>query len=352
MFRTRIRGIYSTVLTKILLDHGFTIVRPSAVIRERFHLSDIDSDLPSDLEIYDRLDRQGVIAVGKTSAVAALISVLKPLLVDMVVRRRTPLRGTEYSLPIQDSSALKSVVKWAEKEVSTISRQEYVDLEFPAMSKSKLDAIRSAVTPTIDGHHYLRSCGGRIASLLEMAEKMLEKGAPRDEVERLLKESTRGQYPRLNSRIDIEHVKIDGRLFHLNNARIIDFDDEKGSLRLFRNIRSRGLYDGLRVPKEPGDYALTDLRIGDWIFRTSYFSSDGRYKGSYINLNTPIELYPDKIRYVDLEADVCLWPDGKVEKLDVDKLGEKISKGYISGRLGEIVKEKLEEVMDSIRQEE
>lgn len=314
-------------------------------------MSSLDSGLPWDLDIYDRLDRQGVIAVGETRSVAAIISVLSPLLVDMIVRRRTLLHGSEYSGPIQDPSALRSAVKGAEKEASSIHRPESVSLEFPAMSKKNLDAVRSVVRPTIDGHHHFKACEGQITSLIDMAEKMLGKDAPRDEVERLLKESIRGQYPRLNSRIDIEHVKIDGRLFHLNDARIIDFEDEKGSLRLFRTIKGEGLYDGLRVPKQIGDYALTDLKIGGWFYRTRYFSNDGRYKGSYINLNTPIELYTGRIRYVDLEVDICVWPNGKAEKLDLDKLKEKISEGYVSEGLGEIVEEKLEEVMDSVRLE-
>jgi len=344
LLRTRIRGIYSTALTKILLDNGFKIVQPSAVIKERFRFSDVSSNLVWDLDIYDRLDRQGVIAVGKSSAVDAFISVLRPLLIDMVVRRRASNR-TEPLLRFHDSSSLRSMIKGAEKEVTASSKQDFVSVEFPAVSKKELDSIRSTVTPTINGHHHLKACGGRIASLIEMAEKMLEKGALREEVERLLKESIRTQFPRVNSKIDIEHVKIDGRIFHLNNARIIDYDEEKGSLRIFRTFRSKGLYDGLRVPKEPGDYALTDLKIGGWIFRTSYFSSDGRYKGSYINLNTPIELYPRKIRYVDLEVDVCIWPNGKLEKLDLDKLEEMVSRGYISEELGKIVKKKLGEAV-------
>ncbi len=35
----RIRGICTTALTKLLLDNGFKIVRPSAIIEERFNLS-------------------------------------------------------------------------------------------------------------------------------------------------------------------------------------------------------------------------------------------------------------------------------------------------------------------------
>lgn len=348
--RVRVRGIYSTALTKLLLDHDFEIVQSSTVARERFKLRDTDAELSPDLDVYDRLDRQGVYAVGETTLLDSLISVLKSLLEDVIVRRRAALRAMESSTLACSSIILESTARGVGNS-SLGSKLDSINIEFPAMSKKKLDALRSLVTPTIEGHHYFKACGGKISYLLGMAEKMLEKDAPRSEVENLLKESIRAEYPCLNSRIDIEHVKIDGRLFHLDNAQIVDFDEDKGSLRLRRTFKRKGFYDGLRIRKDPDDYALTDLRIGDWTFRTSYFSCDGQYKGTYVNLNTPIELYSDKIRYVDLEADVCLWPDGKIEKLDLDKLEDKVSKGYVSEGLEGIVRRKLKEIMNSISPE-
>lgn len=350
MQRARVRGTYSTALTKLLLDQGFEIVQPSVVIKERFGLNDTDTGLPPDLDITDRLDKQGVYVVGETISLDALVGVLQSSLDDVIVRRRAESHGIDYRQPTSDSTVLQSVNKDTGCTRSD-SELDSVDIEFPAISKKNLDALRGLVTPTIDGHHHFKACGGKISYLLEMAEKMLEKDAPRNEVEKLFVESVMAEYPTVDSRIDIEHVKIDGRLFHLNNARIVDFDEKEGSLRLLRTFKKSGTYDGLRMRKDPNDYALTEMRIGDWSFRTKYFSSDGRYKGTYINLNTPVELYPDKIRYVDLEVDVCLWPDGKMEKLDLDKLEGKIYGGYVSEKLGDIVKTKLEEITDLIRLE-
>ena len=68
----------------------------------------------------------------------------------------------------------------------------------------------------------------------------------------------------------------------------------------------------------------------------------------YINLNTPIELYPYGIRYVDLEVDVCVWPNGRVKKLDEKKLKEAATEGIITPKLVRIVKEKLREIMKDL----
>ena len=67
MFKVKIRGIYATALTKLLLDYknilgnqisselldnSFALVQPSATVRERFELK--ENDESPDLEIYDR----------------------------------------------------------------------------------------------------------------------------------------------------------------------------------------------------------------------------------------------------------------------------------------------------------
>jgi len=130
----------------------------------------------------------------------------------------------------------------------------------------------------------------------------------------------------------------------LGEALVEAFDRDQSSLQLSRVFERKGVYDGLGTPKEPGDRAVTEARVGEWHFKTQYFSRDGRYKGTYINLNTPIELYPHGIRYVDLEVDVCVWPNGMVRKLDEEKLENAVEEGLVTEKLVKIVKEKLQEL--------
>jgi hypothetical protein len=122
-------------------------------------------------------------------------------------------------------------------------------------------------------------------------------------------------------------------------------DDEQ--IKYSRIIRSDGFYDGLGVKKEVGDKAVSETKMGEWCITTKYFSSSGDWKGTYINLNTPVEIYPKTIRYVDLEVDVCIHPDGTNKILDVEKLEKALEKGYISKKLYKIITEKAKEITEA-----
>ncbi|MCP8304283.1 MAG: DUF402 domain-containing protein [archaeon] len=322
MVKVKVRGVYTTALTKLLLGRGFEIVQPSIYTQKRFDLKKDDS--PSELNVYDRLDRQGVQALGEVEAIDALYTVLRESLFDAVIRR---------------SGARQLSITIMGRDV------QLLDAEFPWLSKIKLDIIRGSITPTVKGHHYYKACGASISSVVDMAERLIDRGRPIDEVEELLKLTIRAHYPVDGCEINMKHVKLDGGVFHLGRALVEVYDEKKGLIKLCRIIKGRGMYDGLEIPKEPGDYAITEAKLGEWYLRTRYFSYDGRYKGMYINVNTPIELYPRWIRYVDLEVDVCIEPEGKARVVDEERLEEAAKKGVISKNLLCIVRRKIEEFL-------
>jgi len=350
MFKAKVRGIYSTALTRLLLDNGFKIVQPSAAIKERFNLPSMPEDnYQVDLEINDRFDKQGVNVIGNPASVEKFASILFSTFDDVIIRRRISTLASPIMEGHSDAN-LAAVISETLKEAETSDpqRKTHIDVESPFCSKRKLDEIRSITVPTICGHHYYKACGGRIAYMLEMAEKLLERGGSLRDVEALFKETIQREYPHEGSRIDMEHVKIDGRVFHLGEARIIAFNEQEQRIKLLRVFSAAGIYDGLKVRKEPGDYAITNMKIGEWSFKTSYFSKNGVYKGTYVNINTPLEIYPNRIRYVDLEVDICMWPDGKIQQIDLEKFNLKMQEGYVSERLREIVSKKIKETLDSL----
>jgi len=351
MVTARIRGIYSTALTRLLLDNRFEIVQPSEVIKKRFGLPREDEiDIQPDLNVHDRLDRQGVIVTGDRASLEKFICILKSTLDDAVFRN--PLRipwGTSYQYGHE--SYLSDIQL---SDVSDMGAEQLlrINIEFPGLSKKRFDEIRATVTPTVTRHHYYKACGGSISSMVDIAERMLEEGCSKDEVEALLNENVWSLLPKVGSRINMEHAKINGQTFNLGLAKITRFYKKNGRLILLRRFFKKGMYDGLKVQKDQGDYAISDVVIGNLSFRTRYFSRDEKYKGTYININTPIELYPTKIRYVDLEADICVLPNGEIRRIDNEKLEEAVSRGLISERLAEISNREIEKILNSISLEE
>jgi len=349
LINARIRGIYSTALTCLLLDNDFRVVQPSEAIRERFNLQEKPEDGPPfDLDIHDRPDRQGVDAAGHEKAVNAFAVLLQATLDDAVYKRRLSTYPA-FGIPNHQANVEFAPQKVAvEKDLPCSRRRVFLDVEFPGSSKWTLDRFRALATPTLDGHHFYKACGGGISSLLDMAEKMLDEGYARKEVEALFRETIEREFPSEGSTISVEHVKIAGKVLNLGPAKMAMSNRKTGKIQLLRTFAKKGVYDALKVSKNTGDYAVTEMKLGEWSFSTRYFAKDGRYKGTYANINTPIELYPTKIRYVDLEADVCLWPDGRTQKVDRENLDEMVEQGYVSAKLAQIVDERIEEVLNSL----
>lgn len=457
--KAKIRGIYTTALTKVLLDRSYEIIHPSLAIKKRFGLSDNPAE--PDLKIKDRFDLQGVRAFGTFDAVDAFQSILqssfedvltrkwpvsvdgiyigkmaesdeytvyvdlgegvigrlpkqeyatadnKPLLVQVERKRigsKQPLLTTNLkivgnlailtqnskvgvSLKIHDidkraelyvlgktlapdnwgiiwreTSATQSkeiledeITKLVEKAkiLSVKARNAeapsllaegsyFIDVEFPYLSKQILDKLRASLAPTLVGHHFYKSCNGRVSAALEMAEKLLEEGQDRAYVEKIFKEQILREFPEEGSQINVEHVKLSGIVFQLGQATIERIDNER--IKYSRTIHSNGIYDGLDIKKEAEDTAESETRKGDWFITTKYFSKDGKLKGTYINVNTPVEIYPNAIHYVDLEADVCITPEGTMKVLDMEKLEKALEKCFISEKLFQIAQEKVKEI--------
>lgn len=469
MFKVRVRGIYSTALTKLLIDEGYEIVQPSAVIEERFNFGGHETLKPIDIDIFDRSDKQGVYALCATNAWSRLASSLQSRLLDVIVRKWKPQVGGIYkglvkhldrsgeaafiqidedvigilypSKPLSEgvkevlvqvertnlgskcpvlSDKIKIAGKYAilipenrvkvsrrikDKEVreclinyglkvkpegwgivwrtaaATASEEELkrevdfllerwhnlievmaksnapslllegqvlLNIEFPYESKRILDEIRRQVTPTIPGHHYYKAFSADLSMSVDMAENLLRRGYAEESVLCSFEQIFQMNLPCEGDVIGVCHVKLSGKEINLGRAVVELINVDSGRIRLRRNIYGRGFYDGLEVEKQPGDYAITDTSVGSWHVETKYYSSKGEFKGAYININTPVELYPRNIRYIDLEVDVCVFNSGNVVVLDEDKLDRALEKGVISDKLYDKVKLEVDRVLSDV----
>lgn len=199
---------------------------------------------------------------------------------------------------------------------------------FGRESRFSLDEERREVTTTMAGHHRIKAGSRRASDAVDFAEALCEpEGFPFDAVA--------SQFgPTEGDTVAIEHGKPDGRVITLGHGEVIEYDPE-GSLKVRREMTGGGTYDALGTPREAGDVAITTLTEGRWWYPTTYRDTDGGRKGTYVNVCTPIELFPESTRYVDLHVDVIKGADGTVERVDDEELDEAVADGLVNGDLAE-----------------
>ncbi|WP_049921926.1 DUF402 domain-containing protein [Halopiger djelfimassiliensis] len=207
-------------------------------------------------------------------------------------------------------------------------------LWFGRESRFALDEARRRVETTMPGHHRTKAADRAASAAVDFAEAVcgsseteLDGTFPFDAV-------TRQFGPTEGDRLEIGHGKPDGRRISLGYGDVIDWDAD-GTVTLERTMSGGGTYDALGTPKETGDVAVTKFREGRWWYPTTYKGDDGSSKGTYVNVCTPVELFPDEIRYVDLYVDVIRRPDGAVEVVDEDELEAAVADGLVSEPLAE-----------------
>lgn len=201
---------------------------------------------------------------------------------------------------------------------------------FGRESRFALDDDRRAVTATMAGHHRIKAAREAASAAVDFAESVCTPGDefPAGAVFRQFG-------PDEGDSITIGHGKPDGRLITLGRGRVTECDPAAGTLTLRRKMSAGGSYDALGIEREQGDTATTKLKEGRWWYPTTYRSADGEVKGTYVNVCTPVELFPDTARYVDLHVDVVKHPDGAVERVDDDELDAAVAAGHVAADLAE-----------------
>ena len=204
---------------------------------------------------------------------------------------------------------------------------------FGRQSRFALDGVRRHVETTMPGHHRTKAADRAASAAVDFAEAVCgsaDDAAAGDDFP--FAAVTRQFGPTAGDRLEIGHGKPDGRLISLGRGEVTDWDPE-GKLTFERSMRGGGSYDALGTPKDDGDVAVTKFREGRWWYPTTYKAADGTSKGTYVNVCTPVELFPDCVRYVDLYVDVIRQPDGTVEIVDADELEDAVDAGLVSDEL-------------------
>ncbi|MFB6131098.1 MAG: DUF402 domain-containing protein [Salinigranum sp.] len=203
---------------------------------------------------------------------------------------------------------------------------------FGRESRFALDARRREVTATMPGHHRTKAASPAASAGVDFVEALCDLGG--GDAAFPFQAVTDQFGPVEGDTVSISHGKPDGRCFPLGRGEVVERDAD-GTLAVRRELTGGGTYDALGTPRETGDTALTKFREGRWWYPTVYRSAEGERKGTYVNVCTPVECFPEEVRYVDLHVDVIKYPDGEVERVDDDELDEAVAAGQISDELAE-----------------
>ncbi len=210
---------------------------------------------------------------------------------------------------------------------------KYYLIDFGANSKIKLDKIREKVLKTIEGHHILKS--GGYSLLVDFAEMV------NGNVISALNETLNKAGPRVGWVYEVIHKKMDGRDIIIKGV-VKEVNDKE--IVIERIVRRPGVYDGLNIPKEVGDKIITKIYPMGWKIIHEYYSKDGELKGKYININTPVEVFPRFSRYIDLEVDV-IEKNSNRTLIDTELLEEAKNEGKISQRYYDYIMEKANKIL-------
>jgi len=207
-------------------------------------------------------------------------------------------------------------------------------LWFGRDSRFGLDDRRRDVTATMPGHHRTKAATNGASAAVDFVEAVCPDTGTGGETDFPFDAVTRQFGPMAGDSVRIDHGKPDGRMFSLGSGEVTRRDAD-GTVVVERQMSGRGTYDALGVDQQAGDVAVTKLTEGKWWYPTVYRGDDGEKRGTYVNVCTPVEVFPSAVRYVDLHVDVVKHADGTVERVDDDELDAAVAAGYVPEALAE-----------------
>jgi hypothetical protein len=207
------------------------------------------------------------------------------------------------------------------------------------------DEARADQVATVPGHHRLKATSNAAAAGVDIAESIVDNPDPSDGFP--FEAVARRFGPDEGDRVEILHGKPGGGFPSLGRGEVVEAEASEGEIVVERRISSSGTYDALGVDREEGDIARTRFEEGARAYPTVYESSDGETKGTYVNVCTPLELFPNAVRYIDLYVDVVKTDDG-VRVVDDDELAEAVEAGRVREPLAEGAREVAERVVEDL----
>jgi len=294
--------------------------------------------------VYARLIEGGRFSCSRFIRSASRIAELMALSSRMVgegwgVRWRSNASKADITVLIEELERLKKEAEEVEESAEESSEptrlaggERLATILLPLQAKLEMDRVRNRRRRTIALHHHLKTLGPDVSRMVDL----LEEGFTCCD-ENCLGRSLHQYYVNkkvCNSgvrRARFVHEKPDGSVVEIRGDVVSIGKD--GLLKVSRTIRSPGVYNGLGVEKEAGDVAISLTGVFSPIIVHKYMNREGRVKGYYVNVNTPLEVSREVAEvtawYIDLEVDVVVKSDGVVAVRDADELRRLVSAGIV-----------------------
>ncbi|RLF05646.1 MAG: hypothetical protein DRK00_03860 [Thermoprotei archaeon] len=250
------------------------------------------------------------------------------------VRWRSSARRAEMSELLEELHALRRKAERVKESAGALSSPEKLSegevLAFIPLAledKVRLDRVRGRQVSTLKYHHLFKACGERYSPLVDLLESFCECCDVNCLSKRLLRsiiaDLRRPLLTVLHEKPGEGVIRIEGK------ATLLSLDPP--IFKLERRIRGGGTYDGLGLPKEEGDRAVSLVTPFSHVLPHLYFDREGKLKGVYVNVNTPIEpCPPSSVWYIDVYVDVVWTQEGGVKIVDINKLRGAGERGVLS----------------------
>ena len=293
--------------------------------------------------VYARLIEGGRFSCSRFIRSASRIAELMALSSRMVgegwgVRWRSNASKADITVLMEELERLKRETEKAEEAAreSTGPRQltegeRLATLMLPLQAKLEMDRVRNRRRRTITLHHHLKTLGPDVSRMVDLLEESFtccdEDCLGLSLHQYYVKKLCSGGAKRAR----FVHEKPDGSVIEIRGD--VASIGKDGLLKVNRTIKSPGVYDGLGVEKEAGDVAVSVTSVFSPIIVHKYMDREGRVKGYYVNVNTPLEVSRELAGvtawYIDLEVDVVVGSDGAVAVRDAEELKRLVSAGVV-----------------------
>lgn len=97
-----------------------------------------------------------------------------------------------------------------------------------------------------------------------------------------------------------------------------------------------------------GTRSVEYFPAGKWFSVFIFYRPDGQLRNFYCNICLPIKVIEDRIEMVDLDIDIVVWPDGRVQVLDEDDYAENVARLFFSESIQLGVNDAVSELMELI----